>query len=567
MARNNYLSTELYPYDNLVLTWKHKHKVFYDTDLSRNFAMHVVNQSEKQFKYIRELNDNDTMFGFGGSTLYTQALPFDINLNLNIGKRWHQALPLEIVMMNDILQTVQNRGWVELKRKDSMKNLGDAIGCLISNILCSFFVFNFSGYIWIPKQKQYYTKSRYNKFIKARAMIDVIDIFVMRGLLEKKPHISFVKKQQESINLFERYCSRYRATTKILKYFAKWQLGVRDIIFTGEPIQIKSLPRLKKGETRKLKEKLSEYKDTNEIVKMRNELNRYNELLRRNFIYIDDWELLNEPIQIDKSKPAGPQIKMLTNGYTHIHDEPKVVPHLEKGNKAYRINIHEHRIQHSKYVHNYYYRVFNRVSTKFGGRFYGHWITRNCPKHLRKHILINGKKTVELDYSGMNLCIAYSLLGMDQFKEMDMYNISGLDRADVKQFTTIALNSTSLKKACKSTIEELGLKENKANMDMFEYEIPLALSELHPMIYEKYFYRGKDTGAMFMRHESNIANQVIMKFVSKDIPILVLHDSFIVEEKHKDLLGRVMYAEFNKYWSGRSEYTGVRCKPCTPIVK
>ena len=44
------------------------------------------------------------------------------------------------------------------------------------------------------------------------------------------------------------------------------------------------------------------------------------------------------------------QIKMLTNGYTHIHDEPKVVPHLEKGNKAYRINIHEHRIQHSKYV-------------------------------------------------------------------------------------------------------------------------------------------------------------------------------------------------------------------------
>ena len=113
MARNNYLSTELYPYDNLVLTWKHKHKVFYDTDLSRNFAMHVVNQSEKQFKHIRNLMDDDSFGFFGSSTLYTQALPFDINLNLNIGKRWHQALPLEIVMMNDILQTVQNRGWVE----------------------------------------------------------------------------------------------------------------------------------------------------------------------------------------------------------------------------------------------------------------------------------------------------------------------------------------------------------------------------------------------------------------------------------------------------------------------
>ena len=98
-------------------------------------------------------------------------------------------------MMNDILQTVQNRGWIENNRKDSMRNLGDALGCLISNILCSFFVFNFSGYIWIPKQKQFYTKSRYNKFIKARAMIDVIDIFVMRGLLREKTSHQFCKKK------------------------------------------------------------------------------------------------------------------------------------------------------------------------------------------------------------------------------------------------------------------------------------------------------------------------------------------------------------------------------------
>ena len=87
MARNNYLSTELYPYDNLVLTWKHKHKVFYDTDLSRNFAMHVVNQSEKQFKYIRELNDNDTMFGLWMmiALVSFEAVPF-------IHKHYHSIL-------------------------------------------------------------------------------------------------------------------------------------------------------------------------------------------------------------------------------------------------------------------------------------------------------------------------------------------------------------------------------------------------------------------------------------------------------------------------------------------
>jgi hypothetical protein len=434
-------------------------------------------------------------------------------------------------------------------RKDTKENYLNALEGITASILNSFMKLGFSGYFYLPKAKGIYTKSKYNQRITSRGINYIIEKLVELGYLEKQPPIYFLKGNK--IASWQRKCARYRANLEFFKCLAYEGITLKNIRYGGEEIIIKKKPE------GKLKEVPINYKDTPEIIKMRNQLKRYNDLLAKTYVYIYEPEIATIQVpEEERNKVFGKDWK--TN------------PLLGKDKSTrYRIDTPElYQDVHGEYVHNYYYRVFNRGSTKFGGRFYGHWITKWLGhKHLRRNILINGSRCVELDYSGMNLCIAYSLLGMDEFKEMDMYSISGLDRDDVKQFTTIALNSTSLKKACKSTIKELGLKENKTNMDMFEHEIPLALSELHPMIYEKYFYRGKDTGAMFMRHESNIANEVIMKFVSKDIPILVLHDSFIVQEKHKDLLGRTMYAEFNKYWTGRSEYTGIRCKPCTPIVK
>lgn len=47
------------------------------------------------------------------------------------------------------------------------------------------------------------------------------------------------------------------------------------------------------------------------------------------------------------------------------------------------------------------HRVFGNSSFDQGGRFFGGW-WQEIPKKLRKRILINGKPTIEVDYSGLS---------------------------------------------------------------------------------------------------------------------------------------------------------------------
>ena len=53
------------------------------------------------------------------------------------------------------------------------------------------------------------------------------------------------------------------------------------------------------------------------------------------------------------------------------------------------------------------YRVFNDAEFKTGGRFYGGW-WQNIPKEYRKHLAVNGKRMVELDYSNQHPTILYA---------------------------------------------------------------------------------------------------------------------------------------------------------------
>lgn len=56
------------------------------------------------------------------------------------------------------------------------------------------------------------------------------------------------------------------------------------------------------------------------------------------------------------------------------------------------------------------YRVFNNNDWEQGGRFYGAWWMA-CPSKFRQHILIDGKPTVEVDYSGLHAAMLYAQAG------------------------------------------------------------------------------------------------------------------------------------------------------------
>ncbi|MBE9640975.1 hypothetical protein IQ782_29490, partial [Salipiger pacificus] len=57
------------------------------------------------------------------------------------------------------------------------------------------------------------------------------------------------------------------------------------------------------------------------------------------------------------------------------------------------------------------YRVFNDRELTTGGRFYGGW-WQSVPKAYRRHLAVNGKRMVEIDYSNLHPVILYAEAGV-----------------------------------------------------------------------------------------------------------------------------------------------------------
>lgn len=58
------------------------------------------------------------------------------------------------------------------------------------------------------------------------------------------------------------------------------------------------------------------------------------------------------------------------------------------------------------------HRVFNDPASETGGRFYGGW-WQEIPKRFRSRIVINGKRTVEYDYSNLHPTMLDLLEGLE----------------------------------------------------------------------------------------------------------------------------------------------------------
>ena len=68
---------------------------------------------------------------------------------------------------------------------------------------------------------------------------------------------------------------------------------------------------------------------------------------------------------------------------------------------------------------------FVRGQPNKDGRFYQGW-WQHVPSDTRRHILIDGKKPLEIDYSGMCMRLLYASEGVELDLNTDVYNL-GLD--------------------------------------------------------------------------------------------------------------------------------------------
>ncbi|MBN8630158.1 MAG: hypothetical protein J0L76_04800 [Rhodobacterales bacterium] len=253
------------------------------------------------------------------------------------------------------------------------------------------------------------------------------------------------------------------------------------------------------------KAKLTEYEDTPETVKMRRELEAYNALLADTFI---DIPTLEEPW----------------------------TTRLDERGKEVRVLIDHH--------HQFVRRIFSRGEWGCNGRFYGPW-WQQISKELRSQIFINDTPTVEVDFKGLHVAILSAQKGVEV--EGDPYALHEglvpgapppLQRQIAKKLILTAFNARSKKAAFGSFREgfptgHMAKGLTNSSLD----DLLAAFTERHPHLAEFLF---ADHGIRLMNIDSKIAEFVHRWFTRRGVPVLSIHDSFIIDYTRVEELKRVM---------------------------
>jgi hypothetical protein len=195
--------------------------------------------------------------------------------------------------------------------------------------------------------------------------------------------------------------------------------------------------------------------------------------------------------------------------------------------------------------------VFNKSSFKHGGRLYnGDGGYQNLSKKRRSTITINGQPTVELDFSGFHPRLLYAMEGI-QYDDDPYTPVCGEYpelRPFVKKLLLALINAESI-----AIAKSVGNEELYYNRDLFltlkKFNIRVAdLIEKFKNVHQKIKHHlGTEVGFKLMNLDGKIALEIVEHFTSKNIPILAIHDSFIVTADLKEELKKVMQDTYRKH--------------------
>ena len=344
----------------------------------------------------------------------------------------------------------------------------------------------------------YKKNARYNALYISAKIMEVINHAYLRGLIDKKTGSEQSGKT-----------TRIRASSKLAEIFSKAELTVFDLT---EEVPNQEVIILNKKEYRDDKERTVQvdYEDTDfePIVEMRQQVQQYNALLWRTFIDIP------------------------------TREEPCIEqPYWDK--KVGAMKIRRVKLtQDNKFVR----RVFYRANWNLGGRFHGGW-WQSIKEDWRKQIYINDESTIEQDYSGLHINLLYGLEGLEP--QQDPYVLENLlgftddeQRKIVKGIALMGINAQSPKKAFSAfrQDQETG-SAAKSLKDKQLQRLLDAFKEKHPEIADSIC---TDKGVELMRVDGRITAKVINHFTKKNIPILSIHDSYIIQNQHSGQLIKVM---------------------------
>ncbi len=229
-------------------------------------------------------------------------------------------------------------------------------------------------------------------------------------------------------------------------------------------------------------------------------------------------------------------------------DQPRIElgykENRRRNNKPVFVNI----THHGKFVR----RIFNNGTFDDGGRFYGGWWQR-IDGSYRQAIRMNDLSTVEIDYSSLQVILAYTEVGIDYWKmtdddayELPVRGVSNPDhcRDITKLLFLLGFNASDEQSLFKAFRSELDYTAYPYSFpDDVQSELLAAIRHRHPKISHLIC---SSAGLRLMNLDSCICEYVIEKFVEHDTPILTVHDSFFVPFGTERQLERVMKEAFKR---------------------
>lgn len=235
--------------------------------------------------------------------------------------------------------------------------------------------------------------------------------------------------------------------------------------------------------------KLIDYKDTGKTIRERESLQRINQVLQSNWY----------------------DLELSDTGFEELRKRMKR-RHIENSKKHFFIDFSNRRLK----------RIYNNGNFEKGGRFFGGW-WQSVPKEYRERLRINGKLTVEVDFSNMHPFILYARKGLQLCN--DAYNIEGLPRKKAKTVFNLLLNKESFKQPKNYDPE---------NWEGYEWrDLKDKIIERHNPIKE---FFGVGVGLDLQYTDACVAEKIMLHFTNSGYPCLPLHDSFIVHHALKDEL-------------------------------
>ncbi len=174
---------------------------------------------------------------------------------------------------------------------------------------------------------------------------------------------------------------------------------------------------------------------------------------------------------------------------------------------------------------------------------------------MGRKIAINGSCTTEIDYCGLHIVLLYDRVGIDYWAEVaeDPYQIGELPfiasaeqaRRCAKFLMLTALNAPNEK----SVFAAFRDKQPKGSVEktFTDAQLSTVLHELKRKHKPIASYFASDVGIDLMNLDSQITEHIIEECTHRDIPVLALHDSYIVDCGHVVFLKNVMIAAMQSF--------------------